>query len=162
MRALLRAAAYCDDTANAPTVAAALAPQRYLGLPAEVILTSLPGAAARRAAGAGGQADVSVFFANAANFPWRSHALWFLGQMRRWGYVGADVDHAAAAAIFRPDFVAEAARALGLSVPESWLKDEGSHAAAWQLPANPAPIAMGPDLFMDGARFVPAGVARVG
>src|SRR2546430_16836333 len=26
--------------------------------------------------------DVSVFFANAANFPWRSHAKWFLREMR--------------------------------------------------------------------------------
>ena len=72
--------------------------------------------------------------------------------MRRWGYVGADVDRAAAV-IFRPDFFAQAARALGLSVPASWHKDEGSHAAGWQLPATPAPISMGPDLFMDSARL---------
>jgi two-component system, oxyanion-binding sensor len=154
LRALLRAAAYCDNPTNAPAVATLLAQERYLGVPAEVILTSLPGAAARRA---GSAADVSVFFANAANFPWFSHALWFLGQMRRWGYVGADVDCESAAAIFRPDLFAAAARALGVSVPERWRKKEGGHAAAWQLPASPAPIPMRPDLFMDGARFEPAG-----
>ena len=66
LRGLLRAAGYCDDAANAPAIAETLAHHRYLGLPAEVILTSLSGAAARRAAGAGGEADVSVFFANAA------------------------------------------------------------------------------------------------
>jgi two-component system, oxyanion-binding sensor len=153
LRALLRAAAYCDAPANAPAVAAALAQDRYLGLPAEVILSSLPGATWRRGRGEG---DVSVFFANAANFPWYSHALWFLGQMRRWGYTGANVDREAVAAIFRPDLFVAAARALGLSVPEPWCKDEGGHTEAWQLPATPAPIPMGADLFMDGARFAPA------
>ena len=67
LRALLRAAAYCDEAANAAAVAELLAQDRYLGLPAEVIRTSLPGAAAS-------DADVSVFFANAATYPWRSHA----------------------------------------------------------------------------------------
>jgi ABC-type nitrate/sulfonate/bicarbonate transport system substrate-binding protein len=47
LRALLRAAAYCDDAANAPAVAAILAQNHYLGLDAETILTSLPGAASR-------------------------------------------------------------------------------------------------------------------
>ena len=98
-----------------------------------------------------------MFFANAANFPWGSHALWFLHQMQRWGYVGTNVDRKAATTIFRPDLFAEAARALGLSVPASRCKNEGSYATAWQLPAKPAPIPMGPDLFMDGARFVVAG-----
>jgi two-component system, oxyanion-binding sensor len=156
LRALLRAAAYCDDAANAPAVAAILAQDRYLGLIAETILTSLPGAASRRAAGALADADVSVFFANAANFPWRSHALWFLGQMRRWGYVGADVDLKAASAIFRPDLFIQAARSVGLSVPTAWVKSEGGHSAAWLLPAAPMPIPMGPDRFMDGAYFEPA------
>src|SRR5216684_6632989 len=47
-RALLRAAAYCDTLANASDVAGLLAQPKYLGLPAEVIQTSLPGAASRR------------------------------------------------------------------------------------------------------------------
>ena len=153
LRALLRAAAYCDDPANAPRVAAILAQDRYLGLPAEIILASLPGALSRQAEGARGGADVSVFFANAANFPWRSQALWFLGQMRRWGYVGADVVPATAVSIFRPELFATAARALGLPVPELSSKDEGGHRAPWLLPASPVPISMQPDLFMDGPSF---------
>jgi hypothetical protein len=44
-------------------------------------------------------------------------------------------------------------------VPEHWHKDEGGHTAAWQLPATPAPIPMGPDLFVDGAQFAPNDVA---
>lgn len=152
LRALLRAGAHCDDPANAASVAAVLAQQRYLGLPAETILTSLPGAASRAPAGRR-NADVSVFFANAATFPWRSHALWFLAQMRRWGYLGADVDAAAATAIFRPDLYAQAAGSLGISVPTAQLRREGGHSGDWLLPATPTPIAMGPDEFIDGALF---------
>jgi nitrate/nitrite transport system substrate-binding protein len=63
-------------------------------------------------------------------------------------------------AIFRPDLFASAATALGLSVPAVWVKSEGSHSAAWLLPAAPTPIPMGPDRFMDGAYFDPANFDR--
>ena len=155
LRALLRAASYCDDPANAPAVAAILAADNYLDLPPDIILASLPGADARRCASGHGDTDVSTFFANAATFPWRSHALWFLGQMRRWGYLAADADANRIAAIFRPDLYAEAARSLGLPIPDAPLKSEGTHTQAWSLPASPEPIAMGPDRFMDGACFEP-------
>jgi ABC-type nitrate/sulfonate/bicarbonate transport system substrate-binding protein len=153
LRAILQSAAYCDDPANAPAVAALLEQPHYLGLPAEIILTSLPGVAARRSGR--GDADASVFFANAANFPWRSHAQWFLGQMRRWGYLGGDIDLDVAAEIFRPDLYTQAAGSLGLPVPMAWAKKEGGHSANWLLPATPRPIGMGPDSFMDGASFDP-------
>ena len=119
-----------------------------------------PGAASRRADGECPDADVSVFFANTANFPWRSHALWFIDQMRRWGYIGADVDPIAASAIFRPDLFVQAAGPLGLAVPEAWVKSEGSHSAVWLVRATPAPIPMGPDRFMDDALFDPANLDK--
>ena len=145
LRAVLRAAAYCDDPANAAAVASILAEDRYLGLPAEIVRTSLPGA--RR----DGDADVSVFLANAATYPWRSHAEWYLGQMRRWGYLDGIAHAGSAAAIFSPALYARAAASLGLPVPAAPRKSEGHHATAWRLPASPMPIAMGPDQFMDGA-----------
>ncbi len=150
LRAVLRAGAYCDDPASTPIVARLLAEHRYLGLPADIIATSLPGASAMPAA-----ADISTFCASAANFPWRSHAEWFLREMRRWGYLEADVDAESVAAIFRPDLYAEAAARLGMSVPTAWIKSEGRHVTDWQLPASPHPIVMGPDRFMDGASFDP-------
>jgi two-component system, oxyanion-binding sensor len=155
LRALLRAAAFCDDPANAPEVALLLSQHKYLGLPAEIIQTSLPGAASRRSQTAFANADVSVFFANAANFPWRSHAQWFLREMRRWGYLDAEAGLDAATAIFRPELYAQAARSLGLPVPTADGKTEGQHAGPWLLPALPAPIPMGPDSFLDGVRFDP-------
>jgi ABC-type nitrate/sulfonate/bicarbonate transport system substrate-binding protein len=155
LRALLTAASYCDTPAHAPVVAALLAQKNYLDLPAEVILTSLPGAASRQAKGPFAGVDELVFFANAATFPWRSHAQWFLREMARWGYVEGG-DPAGASAVFRPDLYAEAARSLGLPVPITDVKNEGDHTEEWSLPASPAPIEMRPDCFLDGARFDPA------
>jgi len=153
LRALLRAAICCDRPANASEIAELLARDAYLGLPAEVILTSLPGAQVRRSASAVANADTSVFFGNAANFPWQSHAQWFLQQMARWGYVDDGADVAGAAAIFRPELYAKAAQSLGLPVPAATFKSEGRHAGPWLLSASPAPVGMGPDRFLDGGVF---------
>jgi ABC-type nitrate/sulfonate/bicarbonate transport system substrate-binding protein len=153
LRAVLKAAVYCDTPAHAPVVAALLAQMNYLDLPAEVILTSLPGAASRGAHTRFAGVDEVVFFANAATFPWRSHAQWFLREMARWGYLDGAAD--SAGAVVRSDLYAQAARSLGLPVPTTELKSEGHHAQGWLLPASPAPIAMGSDCFVDGARFDP-------
>ena len=150
LRAVLRASAYCDDPTNAAGVARLLAEDRYLGLPADIIATSLPGAEPTPNA-----ADISTFCASAANFPWRSHAEWFLREMRRWGYLEAAADTKSALAIFRPELYAEVAAPLGMPVPTNWIKSEGGHATDWQLPASPHPIVMSHDRFMDGARFDP-------
>jgi hypothetical protein len=76
-------------------------------------LTSLPGAPARRSLDGHANADVSVFAANAANYPWRSHAQWFLQQL---AHIGSGVNCGAVANIFRPELYAEAARLVGMSV----------------------------------------------
>jgi two-component system, oxyanion-binding sensor len=155
LRAALRAAQFCDCPENALRVAAILSDDRYLDMDADIILTSLPGGA-RDVRKWPPSADASTFFANAATFPWRSQALWFLREMARWRYLGPDVDlPAAAAAVYRPDLYARAAAAVGASVPLIDSKPEGSHGAAWMLEARPSPIAMGPDLFCDGAVFDP-------
>jgi ABC-type nitrate/sulfonate/bicarbonate transport system substrate-binding protein len=156
LRALLTAAIDCDAPAHAPAVAALLAHKNYLDLPAEVILTSLPGAASRQAKPPFAGTDELVFFANAATFPWRSHAQWFLREMARWGYLDGAIEPAVANDVFRPDLYAQAAGSLGLPVPTTDARSEGRHTQAWLLPASPTPIQMGPDCFLDGARFDPA------
>jgi ABC-type nitrate/sulfonate/bicarbonate transport system substrate-binding protein len=150
LRALLRAARLCDDPARAGEIAALLSCERYLGMPAELLLSSLPG---------GGRTSrtESVFFANAATFPWRSHALWTLHEMARWGFIRSDLDMPAIAqALYRPDLYAVAAAALDVSLPVADRKAEGTHKGAWTLEARPAPIPMRADLFCDGRVFDPA------
>lgn len=148
LRALLQAAQYCDAPDNAAAVAEVLARPDYFDMPANLLRASLPGAAAP-----------SRFFAHAATFPWHSHAMWFLSQMTRWGYLAATADYAGiAAASYRPDLYAVAARELGVAVPRETSKREGAHAEPWLADATPAPIAMEPDLFCDHAVFDPESV----
>jgi two-component system, oxyanion-binding sensor len=151
LKALLRAARYCDDPAHAGHVAECVA--RRLTLDPAAVRASLPGAAEDEPSAA----DVSTFFANTATFPWRSHALWFLRQMARWGYVDPALDLAAiAASVYHPDLYRGAAAAIGAPLPLAEMKSEGDHGAPWLLPAAGTAIPMGPDRFCDGALFDPS------
>ena len=146
IRALVRAAQFCDAPENASYTGALLSRQKYLNVDSHAILSSLPGGAIR-------QDNLSRFWRQAATFPWRSHALWFLRQMARWDLIG-DVDAAALAArVYRPDIYRAAVTPLGISVPLTDSKTEGAHDAPWQLEAAPNAITMGPDSFCDGAVF---------
>jgi len=147
IRALVRAAQFCDAPENASYTAALLSRRKYLNLDSHAILSSLPG-------GAIAADNVSSFYRNTATFPWRSHAQWLLQQMVRWKLVDSTLDVAALAMrVYRPDVFRNAVAPLGIPVPLSDAKTEGTHAGAWQLDAAPVPIAMGPDLFCDGAIF---------
>jgi NitT/TauT family transport system ATP-binding protein/nitrate/nitrite transport system substrate-binding protein len=146
VRALVRAAQFCDAPENASYTGALLSRQKYLGVDSHAILSSLPG-------GAIAPDNQSRFWRSAAMFPWRSHALWFLHQMARWDLIGS-IDHEALAArVYRPDLYRAAVAALGVSVPKTDSKSEGTHPANWELDASPNPIAMDPDSFCDRAVF---------
>jgi NitT/TauT family transport system ATP-binding protein/nitrate/nitrite transport system substrate-binding protein len=149
IRALLRAAQFCDAPENASYTAALLSRHKYVDVDSHAVLSSLPG-------GAIAQANLSCFWRNAATFPWRGHALWFLQQMARWDLIDSRIDlRALATRVYRPDIYRAVAGPLGLPLPHSDSKVEGGHGAAWQLDAAPAPLAMGPDRFCDGAIFDP-------
>lgn len=146
LRALLRAARFCDAAENSAYVAALLSRRIYLNVDPHALLSSLPGTL--------GAGSASVFHRHAATFPWRSHAYWMHAQMARWGLIGADgASRDAVAAIYRPDLYAAALAPTGAPIPTSDVKPEGGHAGAWSVPAAPAPIAMESDLFCDGVVF---------
>jgi hypothetical protein len=148
--ALLAAAQFCDAPENAAEVAAILADPSYLAIEPALIRASLPDDedAPPRAVGR------SAFFANAATFPWRSQARWFLDQMARWNYLPATVDRAAlTAGVYRPDLYRQTAQRAGLSSPTADAKAEGAHDAPWQADGDSAPIPMGADRFCDGRVF---------
>ena len=155
LRALLRAAAWCDEPDNRAELGSILAGADYLDAPVEVIRQSLLGSPPY-SAGEPGEAslDYVIYHRYAANFPWRSHAVWFLTQMLRWGQIGAEVDIAAVAeAVYRPDLFRPAAAAIGDPAPLVEEKVEGAHAAPWMLDEATSPIRMAPDLFFDGRLF---------
>jgi NitT/TauT family transport system ATP-binding protein/nitrate/nitrite transport system substrate-binding protein len=149
--ALLDAARFCDTPGNAEEIAVILGQDRYLAADPAAIREALPPVGdARR--GSTGQA---IFFAGAANFPWTSHAAWFLDQMARWKLLPADADPAAAAAIYRPDLFREAAALAGISAPSKNIKPEGAHDGPWSIAGDPSAIEMGADRFCDGRVFTP-------
>jgi nitrate/nitrite transport system substrate-binding protein len=156
--ALIEAAQWMDKPENRAEVVRLISQPSYVNAPEEVVGMSMTGTF-RYAAGEAPRPlpDFNVFYRYAATFPWRSHAVWFLTQMIRWGQIEQPLDiRETAAAVYRPDLYRDAARALGVPVPTLDDKTEGSHAASWTLTDASAPIAMGPDRFFDGRVFDPA------
>ena len=150
IRGLIETARWLDTPKNRDETARVLAAAAHVGVSESVLRPSLSNIA---------------FHRHAATFPWRSHALWFLAQMVRWGQLPADADLAGvAAAVYRADLYRAAASDLGEPVPLTDTKPEGMHDAPWTLTDATAPIAMGPDRFFDGRGFDPAdplgGIAR--
>jgi two-component system, oxyanion-binding sensor len=97
-----------------------------------------------------------VFYRGAATFPWRSHALWFLSEMRRWGLIEASIGlRDLAWQVYRPDLYRTALAPTGEPVPVSGSKLEGAHDTAFFVDAVPAPVAMPEDRFCDGIVFDP-------
>lgn len=149
LRALVRAARFCDAPENASYTADLLSRRRYLNVDSHAILSSLPG-------GALASNNVSVFFRHAATFPWRSQAQWFVAQMKRWNLLEGAADGARIAErVYRPDIYRDALAPMSVSIPFDEIKVEGVHDAPWVVPASPAPISMPADTFCDGATFVP-------
>jgi NitT/TauT family transport system ATP-binding protein/nitrate/nitrite transport system substrate-binding protein len=102
LRAMIRAAAWCDAPQNRPALAEILARSDYVGADREVIARSLGG---------------MVFHDADAGAPLPVHAGWLLAQMMRWGHVAADLDIARVAArVYRPDLYAQAAMSLRLAI----------------------------------------------
>jgi nitrate/nitrite transport system substrate-binding protein len=161
LRALLRAARWCDEPEHRPELARLLTEGGYVAAPLEALLPSLcgellvgPGRFARRIE------HFHVFHRFAAGFPWRSHAAWILAQMLRWGQLEKALDvRAAAAEVYWTDLHREAAAQLGIARPAVDEKVEGEHAAPWLLAGRGGSIELGADRLLDVVRFDPRRVA---
>jgi ABC-type nitrate/sulfonate/bicarbonate transport system substrate-binding protein len=94
--------------------------------------------------------NFNIFNRYAANYPWRSHADWFLSQMIRWDQVSQPVDiNEIANKVYRPDIYASAASELGWNIPEMDRKTEGINSHDHQE----GNMLLGPDLFFDKKVF---------
>jgi two-component system, oxyanion-binding sensor len=125
VQALIEACAWLDEPANRAEAARVLAAPRYVNAPVEVIARSLS------------LPDFHIFHRGDANFPWRSHADWFLAQMVRWGQASARADLAAVAdRVFRPDLFRAAAAGLGIACPDEDRKPAGAHGEPALPPIN--------------------------
>lgn len=155
LRALLKAGAWADEPGNRGELAGLLSSPSYVDAPYDVVASSLVGSPSYAPSEPGPDSlDYIIYHRYAASFPWRSHAVWFLTQMLRWGQIDPSIDIAAAAeAVYRPDLYRAAAAELGAPAPLVDEKVEGLHVAPWVLDEATAPIAMASDLFFDGRSF---------
>lgn len=116
VKALIEASLWLDEPSNRAEAARILSSPRYLNTPAEVMSRTLelPG--------------FHVFQRDAANFPWRSHADWFLAQMVRWKQASPDIDiKGTADRVYRTDIYRAAAREMGVACPEVDRLPPGGH-----------------------------------
>ncbi|MBC8048564.1 MAG: nitrate ABC transporter substrate-binding protein, partial [Chitinophagales bacterium] len=99
--------------------------------------------------------DHVIFHRHAANFPWVSHGVWLLQQMRRWGQLTKDIEFKAAArGVFRPDLYRIAAASLRVSAPLVDFKPEGSTKHDF-IDGDLGPIAMARPHMFGAETFVP-------
>ena len=156
--ALLEASRWIDDPRNRKEVAKIISRRHYINVPEEVVRMSMTNTF-QYASDEQPRAlpDFNVFFRYAANFPWRSHAMWFLTQMLRWGQIDTAINiKAVADEVYRPDIYSAAANTLDIFTPHLAYKTEGYHQSGWVLHEGKQRIPMGPDRFIDGALFDPS------
>ena len=161
IRVLNRAAAWADDPANRAELAALLSRPEYVGVDAALILRALSG----RLRSGHGEAvraveDFFVFHRDSANFPWRSHALWFYSQMVRWGQITPSPEaEAVAKDVYRPDLYRRALAADGVAMPAADAKLEGGLERSTPVSSPTGRLFLGPDRFFDGRTFDPDDIA---
>lgn len=156
VRAIYRAACWCDDPAHHADLARLLAEPAHIGQPAEVIRASL---SRRPGAPVGGVASGPSFLAysaNGATYPRRSHAAWYYAQMVRWGQARLDDALAAkATSVYRSDIYRAALAPLDIPLPADDLKIEDAGRAPKPSKARRGEFELGVDTFFDGRTFDP-------
>ena len=158
VRALDRAARWCEERGNHADLAGLLARPEHVGQPAELMARALTGALAlRREEGAVAIPDFLMLHREAANFPWRSQGLWIYSQLVRWGFVEASpAAEAAAAQVFRSDLYRRALAGSGTAMPGASMKVEGALRVPSGVGSDRGTLTLGPDRFFDGRIFDPS------
>lgn len=157
LRALVRAAAWCDDPSHGPELAQLLSGPRYVDQPADLILRALSGTIVARMGEAPLAApDFMLFAREATPFPWRSQALWIYSQLVRWGMVEHNSEQVAkAGAVFRPDIFRRALADSNVPMPGASMKLEGAVNLPLAVGSRRGELTLGPDRFFDSRIFDP-------
>ena len=130
----------------------------YLNQPVKIVARALTG----QIDGGARQVSIPDFYVpheGAANFPWKSHGLWYYSQMVRWGEIAFSAANAdIAAATFRPDLYRAALAPLGVAVPAQDLRIDGDKTDRHAILAIGGTLELGPNRFFDGQTFDPDAV----
>ena len=157
LRALHAAGKLAVDPAGRAAIAALLARPEYLDQPAQLISAALEGRLVLARGGAPTDLDdFLVVHREAANFPWRSQAMWLYTQMVRWGQAGPDLrDLGRAASVFRPDVYRAALAGSAATLPGASSKLEGAVTDALGVSTAQGRLILGSDTFFDRQSFDP-------
>lgn len=158
VRSVLEACVWADRPENREEVAAIIAQPRYINAPTETVRMSMIGQFRYEFdRPAESQPDFMSFHRYAANFPWHSHAKWFMTQMLRWNQLDKAPDFdLVAQQVLLTGVYRDAADELGVASPSVNNKTEGLHSDPWVLENATMPITMGSDRLFDGTRFDPS------
>lgn len=157
LHALDASAKWCDAPDNREELATLLARPDYVGRPAELIAPALAGKLRlAQDAPVFDEGNFLLLHRHAANFPWRSQALWIYSQLVRWGYVEPSAQaEAAAARVFRSDIYRRALAGGATPMPTASLKVEGSLPREYPVATGRGRLTLAPDRFFDGRVFDP-------
>lgn len=157
-----RAAAWADDPTNHDELSAMLARETYIGKPAGVIRRALTGRMIVTPDGHEVSAsNYLLLHRHAANFPWRSQALWIYSQLVRWNQIRATPSaEQAASRVFRSDIYRRALAQGSTPLPAASLKVEGSLPVALPVASPRGSLTLSPDRFFDGQIFDPARIGE--
>src|SRR5499426_3493228 len=112
--AIIDATQYAHDKANRKAIAAAIAPKNFLNQPVEVVEQVLTGVFPDGLGNTRTVPDRIDF----DPFPYHSMAIWILTQMKRWGYLKADVSYRRIAAeVYAAAGTRETMKAMGFKTP---------------------------------------------
>ncbi|MGE0115818.1 MAG: CmpA/NrtA family ABC transporter substrate-binding protein [Steroidobacteraceae bacterium] len=160
IRALYKAALWCEQSEHHAELAMLLAQPRHVGAPVEALRRTL-GCKLRLASGAE-PVPVPEFFVtgrHTATFPWASHALWFYSQMVRWRQTPfSNSAMHIARATYRPDLYRNALSSMGVQAPMTDFKTELTTEKSYALTASHEALSFTAEGFFDGRVFEPTAV----
>lgn len=126
MRAILEASKHIDAMANRTKVAEIIGGKSYVNAPSPVILGRMLGNYDNGMGKTWKDPDYMKFFDDGqVNFPYYSHGIWFLTQLRRWGLLKQDIDYTAVAKqVNQVSLYTEVAKSMNIAVPANPMKTE--------------------------------------
>lgn len=157
LRVLDESARWCDLPANREELTSILARPHYVGIAPSLIAPALAGQLQLHREGAPfEEANFLQLHCHAANFPWRSQALWIYSQLVRWGFVEqSEAVEARAGRVFRSDIYRRALAGSLTPLPSASSKVEGSLSSESPVASGRGRLTLGPDRFFDGRVFDP-------
>jgi NitT/TauT family transport system ATP-binding protein len=154
IRAIHRAGHWLEQPENTSLAVEILARSQHLDLPDHAIDPALSGRIVTQLGQLPKQTQRFLcFHQGAANFPWRSQAVWIADVLSRWHGLDQDAARATARACYRSDIYRDALTPIGVDMPVASEKVEGAMAVPTVTASAKGDMILGPDRFFNGAVF---------